>query len=299
MSDPLAVVDSAESIESDLTDLSRPSFDALRPTVSELNRADEDEFDWEEPHSSPEPRAASQLPTTVPASEQPRSSPQPRVALKPPATEQAPVLLERTRSDSELAAQLQKELQAQCAQEFTCPICQETLLIEDDACTLLCDHRVCFDCMAGYVTCKIGESKVSDQELRCPTITCRHPAPIDEAIVRSCVSVEQHALFLNLRTLTLSGVVACPRCPCLHEIIPREDDEQHRRGTESSAVCGSCGFVFCYRCFLPWVEHRGYSCEEAKRLADSAEAGEVRRALGVKDCPRCATPITKEVRGPN
>ena len=182
---------------------------------------------------------------------------------------------------------MERKLAAQ-NKSFDCGICGENKNVEKDSITLDCDHRYCKECVSGYATALIDESKCSDDQLACPE--CK--TPLGFHIVKGCLNEEKFQKYQNFLLQNGSNVILneerakCPNAKCGYFFfMPKNSLIVH-------TICNGCNQEFCVKgCPRP---HKGTTCEEMKKVFEEEEkknggVGEIK----IVNCPNCKVPITK------
>ena len=234
---------------------------------------------------------------------------------------------------------------------FDCPVCMENLAI-DGCYELACEHKICIDCLRGYLSVKINEKEVKEDQLICPRPEC--PCMVNEVTIRELfkegdVSVYEKYisfttdLFLeDPKTQVGANIRKCPseRCnyrfeyepvPVFRNVSPlnvdslsasiSNDEDTSQNDPEILPgsmlfTCPDCESSYCLDCRANGGRvgppHPGMTCEDRvsqleKAVAerqkfeewqrDNARADEmfeeVKRELGVKDCPSCTAAIER------
>ncbi|PAA88915.1 hypothetical protein BOX15_Mlig015207g1, partial [Macrostomum lignano] len=182
-----------------------------------------------------------------------------------------------------------------------CPVCTESLPLAQFPPMLLdCDHFACHACLRTSMRLCISEG------LPATCLSCNnrlHPADVDSI-------VDEERLRLKYEQFTLRRVLAadpdcrwCPAPDCKYAVIAT--------GCAScpQLECPVCRIQFCYHCKTEW--HPSTTCEQARIERQTAEVLAAARAgadilslssrsesiAEIKQCPRCATYITKENDG--
>eukprot|EP00026_Physarum_polycephalum_P007108 Phypoly_transcript_07162.p1 GENE.Phypoly_transcript_07162~~Phypoly_transcript_07162.p1 ORF type:complete len:506 (+),score=42.65 Phypoly_transcript_07162:109-1626(+) len=198
-------------------------------------------------------------------------------------------------------------------QEHTCRICY-TESPGKDFLHLACGDSYCRDCLTEFVGTFVKEGTI--ESLICPNTECR--APLLPTDVQNCTTDELYDRFERLtlqRGLEMMGdeMVKCPRCK---ETVITDTQVYGKDGDSefcSFAMCASCVFPFCSRCFHPWQPKKPCPTLRAKNKAEITtilarapnswthdEAGLVNEYMTVmalaktsKGCPKCGTRIQK------
>lgn len=236
--------------------------------------------------------------------------------LMPPA----PPSNVRSESQQE-ALDLAKQLDAEdekLRSIFYCNICLEQTPIHGSY-SLDCSHRVCSECLEGYINSKINSNEVSNEQLVCPLLGCSCPIP--PATVKGCtVDVGNADMFEKYDQFATEGFIekeilagSCMRCPnepCNYVFQWNPD------GSALPFECLSCSSSYCLNCELVdggvGPGHAPYTCaiqaernqelEEERRKfeewkAVNARAAELFEELvkrnGWKKCPHCTAVIER------
>jgi len=203
--------------------------------------------------------------------------------------------------DEECARRLQVEYDREAEEKaararFKCPLCLETASF-DESVELDCLHRVCRDCLSGYVEVKIREKRLAADELCCPMPACgaEITVPQVEGLTRGTPQWER---FLAGRAeLWRPGehepevLVVCPTPDCTRFVAA---------ASASEVECPRCHQSFCPRCLCG---HPGRTCAEHEAWRRANEAGdrafeELMREKQWQRCPRCGAPVER-ARGCN
>ena len=182
--------------------------------------------------------------------------------------------------------------------EMECPICFERLAIAEARGLVGCRHLYCAACLVAHFSSKIGERKVAEGDLACPTPGCGVQA--GDLELRALVEPECFERLQafrrqdeELRT-SLARKRAqreCPNASCGALVDPSEGAKEGllRR-------CGSCATEFCGGCgTTPF--HAGVDCDTALQAragsVDPLRAYIQQVGTAVKPCPQCGEAIEK------
>lgn len=207
----------------------------------------------------------------------------------------------RSLEDEECARRLQVEFDREAEEKaararFKCPLCLETASF-DQSVELDCLHRVCRDCLSGYVGVKIREKRLAVDELCCPMPACgaEITVPQVEGLTRGTPQWER---FLAGRAeLWRPGehepevLVVCPTPDCTRFVAA---------SSLAEVECPRCHERFCPRCLCG---HPGRTCAEHEAWRRENEAGDrafeqLMREKQWQRCPRCRAPVER-ARGCN
>jgi hypothetical protein len=209
------------------------------------------------------------------------------------------------------------EAEREVALNFDCPVCVERRPVEGSF-TASCPemHRVCEECIVGYLESKINEPVVP-KEIRC--VLCPHPLQDVEIVgtLKGNGLGELEQRFVDGRTeqaLDAAGgqYRRCPHDGCNYLFAWEAGDAKHFE-------CPLCASAYCLACTAgggaPCVApaHPGKSCDQRraeleadarqKHLFDEWQENNrraqelfeqyVREAPETRACPRCGTTIQK------
>ncbi|KAJ2904260.1 hypothetical protein MKZ38_008471 [Zalerion maritima] len=184
--------------------------------------------------------------------------------------------------------------QAQKPSETDAPSCSICWTEADNPILTSCGHDYCGDCFESL--CTSGSANPST------SITCQGEMGSCAAIF-SLSELQEHlssSVFENLLHASFTSYVRAHQEA--YRYCPSPGCEQIYRcaAAASSAsspkdhlfVCPSCFASICTRCN---ISHTGITCAEHKDMASGGyEAlAEAKARLGIKDCPKCTTPIEK------
>eukprot|EP00930_Biecheleria_cincta_P087427 TRINITY_DN7665_c0_g1_i1.p1 TRINITY_DN7665_c0_g1~~TRINITY_DN7665_c0_g1_i1.p1 ORF type:complete len:554 (-),score=92.93 TRINITY_DN7665_c0_g1_i1:154-1815(-) len=200
-------------------------------------------------------------------------------------SEQVTSLLGKESNDARLE---ERVLPERAKSSFACPLCLEQVA-RDGSIELDCSHGFCTECFRSYLTSKIREAQVADDELVCPLPDCK--TEITVAQVQGAVEgSELWDKFLGFRqSLFENGnIVACPTPQCGKFLVEADLD---------FATCPMCQKEFCLRCGQ--AKHEGVSCEDFKAWhADNSKADDHFEELLAQQqwrrCPKCRAPSERE-----
>mmetsp|Transcript_30838 Transcript_30838/g.77414 ORF Transcript_30838/g.77414 Transcript_30838/m.77414 type:complete len:698 (-) Transcript_30838:97-2190(-) len=170
---------------------------------------------------------------------------------------------------------------------FECPICIDDVEA-DEAAILMCGHKLCEDCMEGYLTQKIMEADVLD--IRCPDPTCNYqltPQDVSELVpLATFDKYNEFAFLANLRSNPHSRWCLDPLCA---EPVIADPDQD-------IVTCPKCSLNQCYHCRRP--AHPGKVCAEVGDILASEEDKAFLdwvkdHSTEIKPCPRCNTSTEK------
>ncbi|GJD03108.1 ariadne ring [Colletotrichum higginsianum] len=168
--------------------------------------------------------------------------------------------------------------------ELKCPICMEepTIPIRSH-----CGHVYCKECYVSLAQSAAGTG--TNGAIKCVggEGTCKKPFPIAE--LRAILPGKSFETLLasSMRSYVCSHPLELRFCPT-------PDCQQLYRPTPAGANvnavarCPDCLVVLCTACHAPHDE--SVLCSEGQEEDDNAE---IRKALGVKPCPQCRTPIER------
>jgi len=146
---------------------------------------------------------------------------------------------------------LVKEKQEERRPKFDCLICMQTNPV-DEAITLECNHRYCFNCVKQFLEVEVREGRVAENNLKCPDCN----APIDYNIISHVLEHEDFARYEDFALRNWQpeeqGVVdfQCPGPDCKFRALVPENF--------SEIECPN-GHKFCPRC--KEQVHKGSTCE--------------------------------------
>ncbi|KAF2397960.1 hypothetical protein EJ06DRAFT_558390 [Trichodelitschia bisporula] len=168
-----------------------------------------------------------------------------------------------------------------------CPVCTSPA---EDVLHTLCGHVYCRDCFENLCSNGGGEADDYDVECvgdegKCGTIftlaEMKEHLPADKLTE---VLEKSLAKYVSNRP---RGLKYCPTPDCgfLHRASARI----------RISKCGGCTKDICTACFGPGDGHAGRTCAEWKdeRGGGYVALQRAKKNLGIKDCPRCSTPIEK------
>ena len=128
---------------------------------------------------------------------------------------------------------------------FFCPICREDTPIGTSY-ELDCTHRVCAQCLSGYISSKVDAAEVDEARLVCPCEACTVPIPLETA--RECCSSATFRKLADFRTdrfvdaATRAGALRrCPGARCDYPFEPAGPGPQDFH-------CPKCAERFCLAC---------------------------------------------------
>ncbi|TQN71071.1 ATP-dependent RNA helicase DEAH11 [Colletotrichum shisoi] len=168
--------------------------------------------------------------------------------------------------------------------ELECPICMDEPAIPIRS---SCGHVYCKGCYVSLAQSAAGTR--TDGAIKCfgDEGACKKPIPIVE--LRAILPGKSFETLLasSMRSYVCSHPLELRFCPT-------PDCQQLYRPTPAGANvnavarCPDCLVVMCTACHAPHDE--SVLCSEAREKDDNAE---IRKALGVKPCPQCRTPIER------
>ncbi|KAK5654697.1 hypothetical protein OQA88_7021 [Cercophora sp. LCS_1] len=153
-----------------------------------------------------------------------------------------------------------------------------------------CGHTYCADCFEQF--CLSGAaSGHTDFQLACEgdSSKCKSTLALVELQESLPSRVFEEVLEASFETYIR-------RRPDVFHFCPKPDCEQIYRAMDGEAVtvftCPNCLTAVCTRCH---VSHPGMTCVEHQDMASGGYAAleEAKERLGIKDCPKCKTPIEK------
>jgi len=174
------------------------------------------------------------------------------------------------------------------ALQFECPLCFDKGS-RDGAIELDCDHRLCETCFHNYLSSKITEAQVSDDELVCPMPGCGTKITVEQ-IQGSTGGTPLWDKFLQFRMNVWQPgqddeiMVDCPTPNCGRFLVP-----SHYKFVK----CPLCKLQFCPKCGEK--KHEGVTCEQfAQWRQENANADrhfeEMMAAQNWRRCPACRAP---------
>lgn len=199
-------------------------------------------------------------------------------------------------SDEECARRLQREYdeevrRKEAKERFDCPVCLETQRL-DEGVELDCLHRVCRDCLAAYLECRIREKRVRDEELQCPMPRCDQMVtvpqiegalggrgPLWDRFLASRVELWRP------REGCAERLVECPGPSCAavgFRFVVGSGAEE--------VTCPRCRIAFCALCGRRHAAGTGSCARDAerRRVAEVDEGlEELIRRERLQRCPRC------------
>eukprot|EP00361_Fabrea_salina_P005010 CAMPEP_0202436756 /NCGR_PEP_ID=MMETSP1345-20130828/26205_1 /ASSEMBLY_ACC=CAM_ASM_000843 /TAXON_ID=342563 /ORGANISM="Fabrea Fabrea salina" /LENGTH=226 /DNA_ID=CAMNT_0049050277 /DNA_START=192 /DNA_END=868 /DNA_ORIENTATION=+ len=146
---------------------------------------------------------------------------------------------------------LVKEKQEEQRPKFDCLICMQTNAV-DEAITLECNHRYCFNCVKQFLEVEVREGRVAENNLKCPDCN----AAIDYNIISHVLEHEDFARYEDFALRNWEpeeqGVIdfQCPGPDCKFRALVPEDF--------SEIECPN-GHKFCPKC--KEQVHKGSTCE--------------------------------------
>jgi uncharacterized C2H2 Zn-finger protein len=160
-------------------------------------------------------------------------------------------------------------------------VCMEDKPVEGCFTSWSCNHRVCAECMPGFLRSKVGDG---DMDIKCPH--CNEALTEQEVIgvLRRDGASDLADQFVERRTQD-SFVVAsegvafcrCPRCDVTSFLT-----EEEARGPGFRAICGNCETPYCSACvsdrhlaprwhyFATHAERNAPNCTERMRQKEAA-----------------------------
>ncbi|XP_061559951.1 probable E3 ubiquitin-protein ligase RNF217 isoform X1 [Phycodurus eques] len=166
-----------------------------------------------------------------------------------------------------------------------CRVCLEDKTIAPLPC---CRKLVCDECLTLYVSSQVQAAKA---HIRCPISECG--GMLESAAVVSRLAGEdalRYRYFLELSQLDAS-TKPCPRCRHFTSVgrsSPGRSEHKYK------IQCGSCQFVWCFKCHTPW--HQGIKCRDYrkgdKQLRSWACVIE-RGQRNAQKCPKCKIHIQR------
>lgn len=195
-------------------------------------------------------------------------------------------------TDEEWARRLQEEYDQEVVQKeaneiFPCPICLEISRL-DCGVELDCLHRICRECVIGYLRGKIAEKQVADGELRCPMPSCKCELTVPQ-IEGAMKGSPEWERFLSCRAELWrptdgepDRMTQCPNLKCrgYQFLVPRKTVE---------VACPRCSQIFCSRC---QESHKGITCQaflEAGRKEIDKDLEDMIRRERWQRCPSCGS----------
>ncbi|KAM9778067.1 probable E3 ubiquitin-protein ligase RNF217 isoform X2 [Syngnathus typhle] len=171
------------------------------------------------------------------------------------------------------------------AEAQPCRVCLDEKTIAPLPC---CRKLVCDECLTLYVTSQVQLGKA---HVRCPISECS--GMLETAAVVSHLSGEdllRYRYFLELSQLD-AGTKPCPRC---RHFTSLGHPGPVRSELKYKVQCGSCQFVWCFKCHAPW--HQGIKCrdyrkgdKQLKSWACVIERGQ----RNAQKCPKCKIHIQR------
>ncbi|XP_051909181.1 probable E3 ubiquitin-protein ligase RNF217 [Hippocampus zosterae] len=171
------------------------------------------------------------------------------------------------------------------AEAQQCRVCLDRKTMAPLPC---CRKLVCDECLTLYVTSQVQVGKV---HIRCPISECN--GMLENTVVVSHLAGEdvlRYRYFLELSQLD-SSTKPCPRCrhfTSLGRSSPARVENKYK------VQCGSCQFVWCFKCHAPW--HQGIKCRDYrkgdKQLRSWACVIE-RGQRNAQKCPKCKIHIQR------
>jgi len=212
------------------------------------------------------------------------------------ATERASRAAEEERLTLELLASEQAERQRELEmKKYRCEICFSQVTIEEMV-TLSCDsHRFCKECIAGYISSKVGDGET---EFCCPGVGCKANITVFEIkfIAPECMDKFERFSLRKFGQAESNNCRFCPKCNDWFSEIPQgAGDEPVWKRVECGApeckhhFCGLCGEkphkgqkdqdVSCAE-FARWREENEKADEEFERYLDTEKNS-------LQQCPSC------------
>merc|ERR1712216_501942 len=164
--------------------------------------------------------------------------------------------------DEEMVREMQREIEeaeraeVQKRAQFTCPLCFDEAHF-DDGIALDCDHRLCVECFKNYLTSRISEAQVADDELICPIPKCETQITVTqiEGATKGDSLWDKFLQFrMNLwRPPTAEGsIIECANNSCECRFVASK--------TLKKVECPMCKTAFCPGCGEE--PHEENTCEE-------------------------------------
>ncbi|KAI0692221.1 hypothetical protein BC835DRAFT_1358164 [Cytidiella melzeri] len=186
-------------------------------------------------------------------------------------------------------------LDPRAAEPFDCPICCESLALEDDTYRARCDHRFCQNCWREYVVANIcHEGRCF---FKCMQDGC--PATMDavsiERLAPATVFQRYQMLVQQSYVQATSKLRFCPHAGCSETLFCATGcSEMMLNEVVPTVRCGQ-GHAFCFGCGCD-DDHRPLLCKFVKIWNKSAkeDAGTNQwLRANTKDCPKCHNSIEK------